>query len=755
METINVLRDQIIEKKNDVVKRWYLVKEGAVVQKFEHSEIILPKDSIVGIHEKDMYMCDYVAAEDTVLIAFNCANVKELKAVLAEHEYLRGVFLRSAVIQRHNMLCLYSEWYDKARQFHMFVEKIYDDYKTFCNRFKVEEQTFAKMDHFKPLQMRHRAEAWEVNNSISIVKKYLEDYLSLMEKDDSLTVGVIMETAAQMRRFALGIGEMEAYLSYNKDILISEGQSDIFGLFFDMAVSAYDKKHNIDPIKEKLDSIGRFVSKFKFYNKRMVNRRLNELENYDFTGEKTTESKNSKTRVEIDITTVDGVTHILEYAGYSDDEVEDIAQDIEKYRDLPDRQSSDSDVYSLRKKLTKKFYEIYYKAFIRAVQDESSLTPVVEMFLNFGFMDVSFVGEEHAKALYDLTAHLDVCESEHVFTIYNWLKCVYNGEKEPSKNEFDMGYVAYLAEQKRVGDITEAEYKEYIDSPEKKVEFEINCMFASVNKATYGKITIFCPILSDYDLINSIDKMLLTAERIENAINEVRKVDYSAFYREITFSDPANGINTERIMKEVLPDIILMPNAGSRVMMWQETAGVKTDTPARFMFPIFTSVDLDDMMLEVIGRYRWEMCRRVQGVHWNDVREKSLTAEFCTYIQFYKNNHDLSADAKEKIKGALSRAKNNYREVFVRDYISWIKFESKGSFRLNKFSREILINYCPFVKAIRDELRTNPLYQQALTRFDNENTKKLQRYNSVYDKYTKAGGEITADLRDNLAYYQM
>ncbi len=753
METVNVLSDQIIEKKNDVVKRWYLIQEGAVIQKFEYSELRLEKDSIIGILEKDIFMCDYIAAEDTVLVAFECSGVKDIKNVLNGQEKLRNIFLRSALEQRHNMLCLYSEWYDKARQYHMFVEKIYDDYKTFANRYKIEEKNFGKMEHFKPLQMRHKAEAWEVNNSISIVKKYMQEYIELMEKDDNLTIGVIMEAAAQMRRFALGIGEMESYLSYNKDILVSENSIDMLKLFFDMAVEAYAKKHNIDAIGDKLESIARFVSKFSMYNKRTVNRRLSEYKNYNFSGEG---SKTKETlRKEMDITAVDGIGHILEYAKYSDDEVSTIAADIEMFRDLPDRQSSDNDIYALRKKLTKQFYDIYYRVFMRSVEEKDSLTPVIEMFLNFGFMDVAFVGEERANELYDLSAHLDVCGSEHIFTIYEWLKCVYNGEKEPSKNEFDMNYMAHLANMRKMGEITEEQVKEFADDPKKKVEFEIHNMFASVNKATYGRVTTFCPILCDYDLINSIDKMLLTAERIEIALNEVRKIDYSAFYREVTFSDPAKGINADRIMKEVLPDIILMPNAGARVMMWQETAGVKSDTPARFMLPIFTSVDLDDMMLEVIGRYRWEMCRRIQGVHWNDVREKSLTAEFCTYMQFYKTNHDLSADAKEKIKGALARAKNNYREVFVRDYISWIKFESKGSFRLNKFSREILISYCPFVKSIREELKTNPLYQTALTKFDNENTKKLQRYNGLYDKYVKAGGEITQDLRDNLAFYQM
>ena len=40
-------------------------------------------------------------------------------------------------------------------------------------------------------------------------------------------------------------------------------------------------------------------------------------------------------------------------------------------------------------------------------------------------------------------------------------------------------------------------------------------------------------------------------------------------------------------------------------------------------------------------------------MRWNDITEPSLTSEYCDYIQFYRKNHDLSAEAKEKIKNAL------------------------------------------------------------------------------------------------------
>lgn len=757
MEIIKVACDQVIAKKNDIVKYWYLVQEGAVVQKFGFSEVKLEKNAIIGFLERDMYLFDYVASEDTVLAAFVCENSEDLLKILTGQEKVRSVFLRAAIEQRHQLLSLYSELNNKSRQFHMFVETVYNDYKGLCTKYKVEQLSFTRMEHLNPLVMQHKAEAWEVNNSVSLIKNYKQEYLQLMEKDDSLTVGVIMEAAAQMRRFSLGIGEMEAYLQYNRDILLGDNYNTLFDLYFDLAMKMSLKKYDIKVVIEKVQLIVKFAEKLGFYNQRMMQRRLNEFLNYDFASMNSagSASKDEKVHKEVDITTVDCLGQILEYAEYPDEEFEQIQKRIISYRELPDMMSTDSEVYSLRKKIAADFYDIYYRVFVHAMEDESSITPIIEMFLNFGFMDVGYIGEERAKDLYELCAHLDICHGPNVYTIFEWLKCIYYGEKEPSKNEFDMSYTVYLAEQGRTGKMNQEQMKEAYQNPNMRVEFEIKNMFVSVNKATYGKPTTFCPILNKNDLITTIDKMLVTAERLGQAMNEVRKIDYSVFYREIAFSDPQKGINSEWIMKEILPDIILMPNAGSRVMMWQEITGVKSDTQGRFMFPVFTAGDLDDMMLEVVGRFRWEMCRRIQGVRWNDVREKSLTAEYCTYIQFYRKNHELSPEAKEKIKGALVRAKNNYREVFVRDYMNWIKFEAKGSFRLNKIVRDILVRYCPFTKNVRDELKANPLYQTSITRFEAETAKKLQRYKGVYLKYEKAGGIINADLKENLIFYEM
>lgn len=759
MEVLRVQKGQIVAKRNEKVKEWYLIQEGAVIQKFAFTEVTMEKNAIIGILEYDRFMCDYVAGADTVLAVFPCEGAEDLKKILTSQENLRSIFLRAAIEQRHKMLCLYADLQRKTRQFHSFAETVYNDYHTICGKYQLEELAFAGMEFFKPLEMQHKAEMWEVNNSISLVKNYLPEYLQLMIKDDSLCVGSIMEAAAQMRRVSQGIGEMVSYLTYNQDILLSSSGNDLFYLFFDLEVKAAKNNYDREPVKKEINTIADFVQKLHIYDKQLIARRLNEYQNYDFEDREATAPEQMAYnlmdgRDELDVTE-DCLGEILTYAGLEQPEIVKIRDQIESYENLPDMLSTDDEAYRLRRQLAPMFYDVYYKVFMHAMKESDKLSPIIKMFLNFGFMDIRFVGEENANELYSLASHLDICNSEHVYTIYEWLKNVYEGKKEPSKNEFDMDFTAYLTDMRRNGKITPEQVAELQKNQEMKVKFEIQNMFTSGNKVTYGKITTFCPILGEYDLINSVEKMLVTARKLEEALNNVRKVDFSLFYRETIFSDPQKDINREMIMKEVLPDIILMPNAGTRAMMWQETAGVKRDTPGRFMFPIFTAVDLDDMMIETAGRFRWEMCRKIQGVHWNDIREKSLTAEYCDYIQFYRKNSDLSVDAKEKLKSALVRAKNNYREVFVKDYQNWVKFESQGSFRLNKVARDILVRYCPFTKAVREELKANPMYQMSIQRFEIGNAKKVQRIVGVYEKYKKAGGVITPELKENLLFYQM
>lgn len=124
------------------------------------------------------------------------------------------------------------------------------------------------------------------------------------------------------------------------------------------------------------------------------------------------------------------------------------------------------------------------------------------------------LGETNTNALYNLTDSLGLFHSANVYTVYDWLVQIYQGKKDPSRNEFDQDFNAFLLEEKRTGNITEAQMQQYKNDSRQKVQFEIHNMFTSGNRVTYGRVTTFCPVLMEEDFINTVEKMAVTAEKL-------------------------------------------------------------------------------------------------------------------------------------------------------------------------------------------------------------------------------------------------
>ncbi len=121
---------------------------------------------------------------------------------------------------------------------------------------------------------------------------------------------------------------------------------------------------------------------------------------------------------------------------------------------------------------------------------------------------------------------------------------------------------------------------------------------------------------------------------------------------------------------------------------------------------------------------------------------------------FYKKNHDLTPEAKDKIKSAMQKAKNSYKEMFVRDYVIWVLFEGKGSPRLNKVARNILFSYCPFSKEIREQLKLNPLYTDIVNRYNIRMAQKLHHMDNLYQKLRNSGLPVPEEVAVQRAFLE-
>lgn len=761
MAVVNIEKGKHFIKSGDKVTELYWIVQGSVLQVLSNKKIVIDKGHMIGLAEgtTGVFTCDYVTNEDCVIYSYQYEKEEDLKKIFEAQPKNAVVFLMSAVRGADATLRRYAEHWTLCHKFYTFTSELYRQYKIICEKLKIEEKPFSKMDYFEPLSLETKVRKSKIDYFASLAKMPKAIMDAFYGKDNALIVGEIIHAGECMNQSVPLIEEMYQYLLDNQDILLNEQKNDLFALYFDLTKRAAAQGMELALFQKKIMTIVEFAKMCKIYDKESIETRFAEFESYDFSkaAEEVSKAEQEEAEEEIEEPPMgdEWLTYILKYASYDEEKCKRAVMMIEEYRELPDMYSTSDEVRKLRRDIAKMFYDVYMRVFKRSVK-QSKIPTIVKMFLNFGFMDVTLAGEDNVSELYELAETIEEkCKSSNVYTAYEWLKSIYAGENEPSKNEFDLDYVGYLREQKRMGEITATQEKAFLDDNWNKTVYEMDNMFKSTNRTTYGKFATFQPALCEEDLINSPTSMLITVDRLNDALDYLRSVDYSLFYHEIVFSDPDHGITKETLQKEILPYIILMPNAGSRSMMWQETAGSRRDTPARFIMPILTVVEPREMMTELCGRYRWEMCRKIQGMRWNDVTERSLTSEYCDYMQFYRKNHDLSAETKEKIKNALVKAKNNYREVFVKDYQCWIKYEAKGSCRLNKVAREIVFTYCPFSKDIRKVLEGNPMYQNLFEKYEIFKQRKLRHVTNFYDKYQKSGGTITQEMQDNLDFYEL
>ena len=447
----------------------------------------------------------------------------------------------------------------------------------------------------------------------------------------------------------------------------------------------------------------------------------------------------------------DSLKKIISYSHMDVSKQEDFYNLITTFKRLPDKLSQEESVRHIRKKIISDFYELYYEVF-KASLDDDNLPLYISLFLHFGYLDEELISTKNQIALFRLNQDIDEkCNSSHIYTIYNWLKHIVWEEKEPSKNALDQSYPEYIRDQCRTGKMKISE-EDALDDADMKLKFEISNMFAQAHRMTYGRASSFVPILIEENIYKPLESSFLTSCDIGNTINFARQIDFSLFFRTIVYSKEEIGLSKEYIYKEVLPDVILMPGLGSMGAMWQEIEGRHRDSSARIMFPIFCNADINTIALNVFGKYRWELCKRIQGAYWNNLSEKSLTSEYYDYLQFYRKNRDLSEAAKEKLRSSMINCRNNFTEVFAKDYEQWIMYESKGISKLNKVSRIIMGKYCPFNADIRENLKNNPAYNDTMAIYERHNASLKKHYDLLAKTLIAKGHDIPDEIKETISY---
>ncbi|MDD6810310.1 MAG: hypothetical protein PUD93_00330 [Lachnospiraceae bacterium] len=734
----------------------HVIAKGSIHATFPGGEFYLSKGDVIGVCEvfSDSHFISYRVAEDAIIASYPC-NGSLLSNLLHANHDMANLTLSSFFRQMHEILDQYELSKFDCDNFYHYLTDSYAEYIDFCSKNGLSPRALPGLENLTELVLEEDIHDW-LSGYYEQLQKLLDTNTS-SAKDADFLLGLLLKGSEDIHSITSVCRAMFDYKSEIASLLMNENHLDFFDLYasvlYKIGPNAEDSTSIIAAISTMMIQLeGQPSIDQTMYQSRVHEYRtkLDSINQYMAEHPESDGVSSTDETPEI----MDSLNTILTYAECDEELTTSFKNAIAQYNKLKDKNSTEDSARKLRLVISKFFYQVYKKAFFKSVTDYN-IPNVLKMFFNFGYVDEQLAGMDNAAYLYSIVNNLPSNPSEKVYTIYEWLRAIYDGKKTPSRNEFDSDYAAYVHEMKVTGKISAEQETNMLNDKKQRVSFEIDNMFTSVNKISFGRISTFSPVFSEHNILKDLQTSLVTAERVKTGINYIRSTDFSAFYRDTIYTNPDLGIGKEYVSVEILPDIILMPNIGIRGVMWQEIEGRKRTTPSRMMVSIFQMEDLNSLLVRMTGEYRWEMCKRIQGARWNDISDASLTSEYFDYIQFYKKNRDLSADAKDKIKLSMQKAKNSFKEMFIRDYSSWILFEGAGSPRLNKVARSILFTYCPFSKEIRNKLKANPLYKETMDRYDIKLGQKIHHMNNLFQKIKNLGADIPPEIQKQRNYLDL
>ena len=741
-------------EKGQPINALHIIASGSVKAIYGTDEITLGKGDIVGLIDisRGEHSFSYVTLENSSFISFSVKDTDFVTQTVHANPEIGKMMFVSMANQIHLLTHLALNVGKTCRDYLDLINSIYEDYRDICTKSNIISHSLSDIT-----MLEKGIPVLDVSDDIVSYYDCIRDFPSELKHLLSARVPFLKDFLYRgSRDFEAFLPLITAASDYRlkvSDCLIKEDGEDLLSLFTQIIPRIKNDSPEFDKLTQSVDKIFALAKNLKLTDEAVIETRKNQYDERKMIVPTQIAAANTALNSTASVDLSEAVDTILDYADMSDEFKNEFKINLAKYKRMTDKGATDDASRKLRQTLTASFYKLYEEAFQLSVKDQN-LPKVMKMFFNFGFVDADLAGPGNAAFLYTIVDDFKGDPELGVYTAYEWLMEIYRLHKDPSRNEYDTDFLTHLHELKMQGKIPPELEKRLARDPGERVLYELTNMFQTVNKITYGRITTFTPLFCEDDIVKPLQSCMVTADAVVDALKKVQAVDYGAFYRETTYVNERAHIANQFICMKVTPNVILFPNAGTRGIMWQEIEGKRRTTPARFMISAFHMEDLQTTVTRLVGEFRWEMCKREQGARWNDVSERSLTSEYFDYVQFYRKNSELSIDAKEKIKQSLVKAKNSFKEMFVRDYITWVLYEGTGSPRLNKVARAILLTYCPFPKSLRDRLSPNPIFKELIERYDIKTTQKLHSFDNILVKLKNSGEPITPELKEHRAYLE-
>ena len=754
--TNSVARGTVIYEKGEPLQSIVLVLKGRVTLQTDGVRTVLGSGNFLGISdvESGKHSFTYTLLDDSVLYGLPVSNLEQACLLLDEKPQYRGLLVTSLNFFMMDLYKVFQKLKKEAQEVGTFVKEFYKSYKKISGTAGHVSDSIPSLERMGQISDNEVMLPPKLEYFLHCCRIPVEAQRNFFGANEYVAKehfqqqsGIIPVLIDGCRHFG------EEILRYFRFMIMDE--KNLFSLIGKMALHIKKSGQDdtqlsgmLDKLLEKINDTEKLLIETAGITPNLDRDRMEEV----YFALLSDDTGNLEAFEKEDLSVLNGsMTQIVEYAPVHMRVAAEFTEAMEEFLGLADKFARTPEATAIRKKVSANFFELY-EAVVCKSFDDPNPPLAVKLFLRYGFVSEELLTEKELRTLLSLPEIDNETLECKVYTMPMWLKLIYKGKKNPSKDEFDMDYEAHLRKDAAEGRIEKSSVQGMFANPKERLHFEVDNLLRYADRIINGNISAFVPVLCSEGMFNKLEKAVVTGAAINTAVRKVEKVDYSIFYREMLTSYENVDITHFALIDRFVPDFILFPVYGRNGLMWQDMEGRKKNTHARILFPSLIEQDVEQEVLKLLAHFRWEKCRSEMGAQWNNFRYPSLTSEYTDYLQFYKKNSDLSPDRKEKVKAQLQQCNNRHRDVFTRDYQDWIMREAVGAMRLNKVARGILFTYCPISPEIAEGLLVQNAYQEAAKRYMSKKRKDEKNLTNTLHRFEKNGVKVPKEVERTKKY---
>lgn len=451
----SVAKGTVIYEKGQPLQTVALILKGRVTIQGEGIRMVIGSGNFLGMCDvwQKKHSFTYVALDDLVLYGLPVENPEQASLLLEEKPQYRGLLVTSLNFFFHDIFRVYGKLKSEAVKVYEFVNTTYQRYSQLAEKAGLVADQLTALERLHEKQLEEYALPEKLAYYVQCSKIPVEIQKNYYSANAYVAKSQFAEQCQVLPLLLEGCRHYSDWLTRVFRIMIMD-EKNLFSLVGRMALGVKRAGQNDNELAGMLDQILNQINATEtvLLENAGVDLNLDRQrmeETYFALLSDDTGSLDAFDQEDLKVLD-HSMQQILDYAPVHGRVAEEFSQSMEAFLGLVDKFARTPEATAIRKKMAANFFELY-EAVVRKSFEDPKPPLAVKLFLRYGYVSEELLTEEELRTLLTLPDSREEQMNCRVYTMTEWLREIYEGRKNPSKDEFDMDYEDHIRKEVQEG----------------------------------------------------------------------------------------------------------------------------------------------------------------------------------------------------------------------------------------------------------------------------------------------------------------